>query len=95
MPKEQIEMKLGPEEKRILKNLTRTLDKLACSMQLYMPQKPKNDTIRLTEPANLEEGENPYATETGETLVFTQVAGVPLSDLLDGRMSPEEEYREV
>lgn len=57
MPKEQIEMKLGSEEKRILKNLTRTLDKLARSMQLYMPQKPKNDAIRLTEYTLLTRGE--------------------------------------
>jgi len=51
MPKEQMELKLAPEEKRMLKKLTRSLDTLARSMQLYMPQKPKNSEIRLTEPA--------------------------------------------
>lgn len=51
-----MELKLGAQEKTMLKNLTKALNKLAVSMQLYMPQKPKNSEIRLTEPANLEEG---------------------------------------
>lgn len=54
--KDQMELKLGPQEKTMLKNLTKALNKLAVSMQLYMPQKPKNSEIRLTEPANLDEG---------------------------------------
>lgn len=59
----KMDLKLGPEEKRILKNLTRSLDSLARAMQVNNPQKPKNDTIRIdgqtirfTEPANLDEG---------------------------------------
>lgn len=54
--KDQIEVKLGIQERLMLKNLTKALNKLAVSMQLYMPQKPKNSEIRLTEPANLDGG---------------------------------------
>lgn len=56
MPKEQMELKMGTQEKSLMRNLTKALNNLAVSMQLYMPQKPKNSEIRLTEPANLEEG---------------------------------------
>lgn len=52
----KMDLKLGSEEKRILKNLTRSLDTLARAMQVNNPQKPKNDTIRLTEPVHLDEG---------------------------------------
>ena len=56
MPKEQMELKMGTQEKSLMRNLTRALNNLAVSMQLYMPQKPKNSELRLTEPANLDEG---------------------------------------
>lgn len=49
--KNQMELKLGAPEMRAMKSLTKALNKLAVSMQLYMPQKPKNSEIRLTEPA--------------------------------------------
>ena len=62
MPKEQMELKMGTQEKSLMRNLTRALNNLAVSMQLYMLQKPKNSEIRLTEPANLDEGGTPYAT---------------------------------
>lgn len=54
--KDQIEVKLGAREMRVMKNLTNALDRLANYMQMYKPQKPKNSEIRLTEPADLDEG---------------------------------------
>lgn len=40
-----------------MRNLTKALNKLAVTMQLYMPQKPKNSEIRLTEPQGFTEDE--------------------------------------
>lgn len=62
--KDQIEVKLGAREMRVMKNLTNALDRLANYMQMYKPQKPKNSEIRLTE----ENNELQQAVEEAERL---------------------------